>query len=232
MKILLALVLLLALSCSASAKPTVASPSPYSISFDLKAAMEPTVTTGSENDNGSISYFTTIKLENKTVATINIINYNDWQDATFSSTSTRLKASLMNALNESGEIRNPALFKRSIDGNNAEVQSYVVPKTNSNGTIAVYWKDSKICECGPVSVGKTKVEILSTLPRDLNENLLDSLNIKAPVQPSTATATIISPNGHHRPNAVTSVVDANCMRMWTDLGYAPSQIEAMGWCIS
>lgn len=114
MKKLLALVLLLALSCSASAKPIVASLSPYSISFDLKAAMEPTVTTGSENDNGSISYFTTIKLENKTTATINIVNYNDWQDATFSSTSTRLKATLMNSLNESGEIQNPTLFMRSI----------------------------------------------------------------------------------------------------------------------
>lgn len=112
------------------------------------------------------------------------------------------------------------------------MQSYVVPETNSNVTIAVYWKDSKNCECGPVSVGKTKVEILSTLPRDLNENLLDSLNINAPVQPSTATATIIRPNGLHRPNTVTPVVDASCMEMWTDLGYASSQIKAMGWCVS
>jgi hypothetical protein len=232
MKKLLALVLLLVLSCSVSAKPIVASLNPYSFSFDLKAAMEPTVTTGSEKDNGSISYFTTIKLENKTAATINIVNYNDWQDATLSSTTTRLKATLMNTLNESGEIQNQTLFMRSIDGNNAEVQSYVVPETNSDVTIAVYWKGSKNCECGPVSVGKTKVEILSTLPRDLNENLLDSLNITAPVQPSNATATIINPTGLHKPNAGTPVVDASCMDMWTDLGYASSQIKAMGWCVS
>ena len=82
MKIILALIVVLMLSISASAKPTVASAGPYNISFDLKAPNQPTVVTSSESDNESIMYYASVELDNKTVAGIGIISYNDWQDAT------------------------------------------------------------------------------------------------------------------------------------------------------
>jgi hypothetical protein len=227
MKILLALIVVLMLSISASAEPTVASAGPYSISFDLKAPNQPTVVTGSENDNESMWYYANVNLDNKTVASIGIISYNDWQDATFSN--TRLKVLLLDATNESGEIRDPSLIKRTIDGSNAEVESYISAMTNSSITDAEYWKDSKNSGYGQVLVGKTKVELISTLPKDLNENLLNTLSITAPVQPSTETTTI-GPNGVHKPNVAKPLVDENCMREWTDLGYTRSQISWMGWC--
>jgi len=227
MKIILALIVVLMLSISASAKPTVASAGPYRISFDLKAPNQPTVVTSSESDNESIWYYASVELDNKTVAGIGIINYNDWQDATFSN--TRLKVLLLDAKNESGEIRDPTLTKRTIDGNDAEVESYVSAMTNSGVTNAEYWKDSKNSGYGQVLVGKTKVELISTLPKDLNENLLGTLSIEASMQPSTTTTTP-GPNGVHKPNVAKPLVDENCMREWTELGYTPSQIAWMGWC--
>jgi hypothetical protein len=176
MKILLALIVVLILSISASAKPTVASAGPYSISFDLRASTQPIVVTGSQSDNDSIWYYANVNLDNKTVACIGVISYNDWQDATFSS--TRQKVLLLDAINESGEIRDPSLIKRTIDGSNAEVESYVSTMTNSRVTDAEYWKDSKNSNYGQVLVGKTKVELISNLPKDLNDNLLNTLNIK------------------------------------------------------
>ena len=229
MKIILALIVVLMLSISALAKPTVASAGPYNISFDLKAPNQPTVVTSSESDNESIMYYANVELDNKTVAGIGIISYNDWQDATFSSTSTRLKVLLLDAKNESGEIRDPTQTKRTIDGNNAEVESYVSAMTNSGVTNAEYWKDNKNSGYGQVLVGKTKVELISTLPKDLNENLLGTLSIEASMQLSTTTTTT-GPNGVHKPNVAKPLVDANCMREWTELGYTPSQISWMGWC--
>ena len=70
---------------------------------------------------------------------------------------------------------------------------------------------------------------VSTLPKDLNENLLGTLSIEASMQPSTTTTTT-GPNDVHKPNVAKPLVDANCMREWTELGYTPSQISWMGWC--
>lgn len=42
---------------------------------------------------------------------------------------------------------------------------------------AQYWLDSKQCECGPVFVGRTSVDITSTYPQDVTMNLLKSINV-------------------------------------------------------
>jgi hypothetical protein len=42
---------------------------------------------------------------------------------------------------------------------------------------AQYWLDSKQCECGPVFVGKTSVDIISTYPQDVTMNLLKSISV-------------------------------------------------------
>jgi len=42
---------------------------------------------------------------------------------------------------------------------------------------AIYWLDSKDCECGPVSVGTTSVDVTSTYPQDVTQGLLNSLHI-------------------------------------------------------
>jgi hypothetical protein len=42
---------------------------------------------------------------------------------------------------------------------------------------AVYWLDSKGCECGPVSVGTTNVDLTSSYPQDVTMNLVGSLHV-------------------------------------------------------
>jgi hypothetical protein len=42
---------------------------------------------------------------------------------------------------------------------------------------ALYWMDSQDCECGPVSVGTTSVDITSSYPQDVTESLLSSLQV-------------------------------------------------------
>lgn len=42
---------------------------------------------------------------------------------------------------------------------------------------ASYWLDSTTCPCGPVSVGTTSVDITSSYPQDVTENLLNSLHV-------------------------------------------------------
>ena len=42
---------------------------------------------------------------------------------------------------------------------------------------ALYWMDSQGCECGPVSVGTTSVDVISSYSEDITESLLSSLQI-------------------------------------------------------
>jgi len=65
---------------------------------------------------------------------------------------------------------------------------------------ALYWMDSQGCECGPVSVGTTNVDITSSYPQDVTESLLSSLQIvkgesAAPAQaaPTTQGSQVLPP---------------------------------------
>jgi hypothetical protein len=48
---------------------------------------------------------------------------------------------------------------------------------------AQYWLDSNDCECGPVSVGTVMVNIASTYPQNVTENLLSSIHVAATQMP-------------------------------------------------
>ena len=58
------------------------------------------------------------------------------------------------------------------------MQSYTASLMSANVTMATYWKDSQAVEGYSHLAGKTKVEILSKLPKGLTENLLSTLSIK------------------------------------------------------
>jgi|GEM_PF-6611564 len=242
MKALFALALVLMLSISASA--TVTSLGPYTISFDLKAGAEPTITTKSESDKESTWYFADIRINNTPVAGIGITRYNDWQDANPSSIESRLKLLLMSEQNKSGEIRDPALIERFIDGHAVEVQSYVSGKSNNSHVIARYWMDDKKVEgYNNLLAGKTVVEIISSGQADINEKLLDTLNITAPAsdvetQKSTIVDPAISSTNMHMikgPDSTSYIPESDydeesCMHLWTDIGYTSSMIRAIGYC--
>ncbi len=62
-------------------------------------------------------------LNNKTVASVGIVSYKGWQDDGFPDTGIR--KALINILVETGEIQDPLLTDRTIDGNRSLVQSYL-----------------------------------------------------------------------------------------------------------
>lgn len=223
MKILVGLALVLMLTITASATTTTVGP--YSVSFDLRTATEPTVTSLVNTSTGSSSYYISIKQDNATVAGIGITDYNDWQDA---STSLRIDTTLMDALKEAGEIQSPALTDEMIDGNNAKVWTYFDPQLNSNVTVAGYWRDAKKVEGYNLLVGKSKVEILTKQPKDQAENLLNSLSISSINQQVTTSVPKVN-QGFMRPMPQ---YDRNCMKNYLDIGYTPSMVLFMGYCIT
>ncbi len=188
---MLGLALMLALAASASA--TEASAGPYSVSFELKTAAEPIVSvSGPIEGDQSSQYYLNIKTNNTTAAGIGITSYKDWQDASFPE--AQAKEALMSALAKAGEISNPAIIERIIDGSKATMQSYTASLMSANVTMATYWKDSQAVEGYSRLAGKTKVEILSKLPKDLTENLLSTLSIKITSNENTSpvAANVIS----------------------------------------
>jgi hypothetical protein len=178
------LVLMLALATSASA--TEASAGPYSVFFDLKTAAEPTVSvSGPIEGDLSSQYYLNIKTNNTTTVGIDITSYKDWRDASFPE--AQAKEALMSALAKAGEIANPAVIERIIDGSKATMQSYTASLMSANVTMATYWKDSQAIEGYSHLAGKTKVEILSKLPKDITENLLSTLSIKITSNENTSS---------------------------------------------
>jgi len=245
MKLIMASILVLMLAMSASANPVEVSVGPYNISFDLKSSVEPTVTTSVEEDENSTIYLANIQLENETVATVGVTNYDEWQYAGFPC--TRLKQLLMNALNSSGEIQDPSLTKRTIDESTAEVMSYSNPETDANSTLATYWKNIVVIEGYNIDASKEDVELISKLPHDLNENLLNTLSIigpeqGAPEQPvisednatEMSSASEVSSIGSDASGKETSLDDDNeynqCIARWKDVGYTEAMIGFSGLC--
>jgi hypothetical protein len=237
MKLILAPILVLMLAMSASASPVEVSAGPYNFSFDLKSDVMPTVNTSVDEDENSTIYLASIQLENETVATVGVTSYDEWQYAGFPC--TRLKRLLMNALNSSGEIQDPSLTMRTIDGSTAEVMSYFHPEGSTNSTLATYWKNIVTIDGYKIDVSKENVELISKLPQDLNENFLSTLSISGPEQslPEQPTESAIRPadmSSLSEASGKESSLEDNeyneCVDRWKNVGYTEAMIEFSGLC--
>jgi hypothetical protein len=84
----------------------------------------------------------------------------------------------------------------TIDGKEGFLISGVPPSASVNAAPGFtlyqsqYWLDSKSCECGPVSVGTTSVDITSTYPQDITTNLLNSLHVGKTESAATPIANV------------------------------------------
>ena len=143
MKLLIISGLVLIIALTSLASTTQTSVRPHNISSDLKASTEPIVVTNISSTD-YVYNAVSIMLNNKTVASVGIVSYKGWQDAGLHDTGIR--KALINVLVEAGEIQYPLLTDRTIDGNRSLVQSYFDPQSNSNVTVASYWKDSQVME--------------------------------------------------------------------------------------
>ena len=176
MKLLLVATLVLTLSATAMALQDSQQLGPYRVSFDINSKYQTQV--AQPIKMGTINaYQMRLFVNNSTFATIGITEYAEPQDATMKvhKTLMPMEMILRKGLNAS------VAEDMTIDGRDGFlITSKPFVSENEMPIIvysALYWLDSKKCECGPVSVGKTNVVVTSTFSKDVTDSLLSSLHI-------------------------------------------------------
>jgi hypothetical protein len=173
-RLLLALLAAVTLAITASALQEKVTTGPYSVSFDMNATLNYTVESlDPVEEDDRTEYQLTINANDSTKAKIFIAEYKDLVDSTEEMWQTVNRQHL-----ESIGLNNITLASEMvIDGMPA---FGLVGKDIANTTLysAYYWLDSNTCECGPVSVGKTVVAIMSVLPLNITGQFMDTLHIE------------------------------------------------------
>jgi hypothetical protein len=177
--LLLPAIFILMLSSLASSAPETHQLGPFIVSFDLNTNSNyRTQIPNPQGDSLAMVYPLIINTNNATGALIRITEYNAPVDSTLL---MRGSLALMNMRRSGLNVTVPESL--SVDGKEGYLISGVPVSTGANVAPgftlyqAQYWLDSKTCECGPVSVGTTSVDITSTYPQDITTNLLNSLHI-------------------------------------------------------
>ncbi len=196
MKLFWVLAMLFILPALAFAEPVEISAGPYNISFDLDTAMEYNVTLHPEvEDNESSWYYLDIMFDNNTRAAIGVTAYKDWQCAEYPC--VYWENLYLQAAKDAGEIQNGSASEATIDGKDGYIirQEILNPITNRvvNSTIAEYWLDAEEIEGYGLMAAKTEVEMISMLPENLTEDLLNTIHIE--VNPQSSTLTTMSYEG-------------------------------------
>ncbi len=152
---------------------------PYTVSFNMNTNTNYQIQT----PNSTVYPFATvytlvISTDNTTGASIGITEYKNLTTATLE-TNEEI-AALRMAL--SG-INVTAPVEQVIDNKSGFLLSgkpFAGMTNVPSGTVfqqAQYWLDSKNCECGPVSVGTTLVDVASTYPQDVTKGILSSIHV-------------------------------------------------------
>jgi hypothetical protein len=149
---------------------------PYTVSFDLNTNTKYDVQTAQpmENQLGK-AYSMGIITDNSTFAVVGITDYNELADSTL-----KMHKELLKMNTRLSGLNVTSTQDMTIDGKEGfEMVSTPLSSDMANTKYyrGLYWLDSKNCECGPVSVGKTVVMISSTYPEDVTNNLLKSIKV-------------------------------------------------------
>lgn len=175
MKLALVAVLVM-LSATAMASQDSRQLGPYAVSFDINSNYEAQIASPIKSDAVN-NYQMRLFVNNSTYAVISITEYADPTDATLKIYKSMMPTNmiLLDGLNTTN------IEDRIIDGKTGFLVTSVPFKTNNMAPSvvyrAMYWLDSKNCECGPVSVGKTNVVVTSTFSKYVTDSLLSSLHI-------------------------------------------------------
>ncbi len=152
---------------------------PYTASFDMNTSLKYQVQTLSPINLPAFSaYGVLVSTDNATRAQISVTEYKNLTD----STPAIYKQLMILDLATVG-FNMTSINDMLIDGKNGFVVSATplpgnsVLPAGSKLFRAIYWLDSKDCECGPVSVGTTSVDVTSTYPQDVTQGLLNSLHV-------------------------------------------------------
>lgn len=166
------------LSSLALAAPESRQLGPYIVSFDLNTNMNYQIQMSDPLDTPTATiYSLAIITDNNTNAGISIRENKDLTDSTMATIKQLVAMSM--ALRG---INTTNIVDQTIDGKNGFVSTGVpfAAQNNMPSEIyrATYWLDSVDCSsCGPVSAGKTNVDIYSTYPQDVTQNLLGSIHV-------------------------------------------------------
>lgn len=175
-KLLLAAILVLIMSATAFAVPDSQKLGPYMVSFDINSTYRAQIAQPTSTETAN-AYQMRLFVDNSTFATIVITEYAEPTDATLKvhKSLMPMEMILREGLNASFAV------DRTIDGKEGFLVTaeplLVTDEAISTVYRAMYWLDSKSCECGPLSAGKTNVMITSTFSKDVTESLLSSLHI-------------------------------------------------------
>lgn len=166
------------LSSVALAAPETHQVGPYKVSFDMNTNMKYQVQTMNPQGNSMVnSYVLVVKTDNTTGASINVNEYKSPVDST-----PQMQGVLTLWSMRARGINATVPMNQTIDGKNGFL-IYGAPFSGSSLPAGIkffqaqYWLDGKQCECGPVSVGTTSVDITSTYPQDVTMNLIKSINV-------------------------------------------------------
>jgi hypothetical protein len=191
MKLLWVSAILLILSAPALAGPEEIIAGPYKISFDLDTAMEYDVILDPEiEDNEASWYHLAIIFDNHTKASVGITTNKDWQIGEYPC--LNWQNMYLGAARDSGRIQNGIASKGVIDGKDGVIihQEILMAGRNEaiNSTIAEYWLDAVEIEGYGLMAAKTEVEMITLLPENLTDSLLETIHVEIAEPESKLTA--------------------------------------------
>ncbi len=185
MKISLALILMLLIASTASAAPVTKITGPYKISFDLNTTLNYTTILSQPFETPkSFTYKMLIKTNNSTLAQVAIYESKNLSDSTLETGKLVAEQGMINI----GYFYNISSADLVID----KKKGFILTGLNARKARifrAYYWTDSQDCQCGPVSVGKTEVEVISSYQLNVTKNLLTSLHLEK-TQPTEKPKTL------------------------------------------
>ncbi len=181
MKLIWAVATVLILSPLTLAGSEDISMGPYNVSFNLNTTMGYNVTPHPEVKNNDSSYYLlSIDFGNDTLADVGVTTYKDWQYGEYPCTSWQ--GMYLRAAKDSGEIQNGSVSEATIDGKEGSIIRQEVLNESMartiNSTIARYWLDAEEIEGYGLRAAKTEVEMISLLPENLTEDLLNSIHVE------------------------------------------------------
>jgi hypothetical protein len=178
-KTLLAATVVLMLSAMALAAPESSQLGPYSVSFDLNTDLSHQLLVMEPIQEQAVTvYGMQIFTDNTTKARLLISEYKSPIDSTLGlyKQLTAMSIALSGFNTTSVEDKMIGGKKGFLIGSVPYPDNTMAP-ADAILFNALYWMDSQDCECGPVSVGTTSVDITSSYPQDVTESLLSSLQI-------------------------------------------------------
>jgi hypothetical protein len=168
---LIAFVMMLVLASAASATSERITTGPYTISFDLNTSLNYTMDIQpAKEENDSVEYVVTANIDNQSMARIAVIEYKNPVDSTLWTIKRYHECAIH-------DHKNSSVSLVKIDETDA-VLTTSVKDPASPLFWGEYWPDSEECDCGPVSVGRTQVEVFGNAPQNITESLLGTLGVR------------------------------------------------------